>query len=267
VLIPPVLTVLDSSDVLTKAKGCQLLCYVLQHTPSALLERTGLEPVFKESLYTCTTYLPTFTDSKDSVIILKEAIPALLALSNASYPSPSLEKTKSLLEILRKGILVPLNHASEHVIIVDELQKQLPAVIEALDLDSVLHLKDLVPIISSTLDEPFGLAYPPLLISTLFTLQTLLAQARPRIWFWRLDILKGLCGLWLRLHPLDKEESHGESIQLKKIKEECVDALKELDDAVNDEKWTEDSVRADWATELEALQKTDTRLEALFADL
>jgi tRNA nucleotidyltransferase (CCA-adding enzyme) len=267
VLIPPVLTVLDSSDVLTKAEGCKLLRYVLEQTPSTLLHRTGLIPVFQESLYTSVTYLPTFTDPKDSVIILREAIPALLALTNASCPNSSPERTKSLLEVLRKGILAPLNHASEHVIIVDELQKQLPAVLEALELDSVVHLKDLVPIISTIIDEPFALAYPPLLTSTLFTLQTLLIQARPRIWFWRLDILKGLCGLWLRLHPLAEEGNHSDTSKLDELKEDCVDVMKELDDAVNDKKWTEETIRTEWATELETLQKTDIRLETLFSDL
>jgi tRNA nucleotidyltransferase (CCA-adding enzyme) len=268
VLIPPVLTVLDSTDVETKAIGCKLLQLVLDQTPNALLSRTGLAPVFEESLYTCTAYLPSFTPPADSANILSAALPALLSLADAVHPVPSPARTKFLLSILRKGFLAPMNHASEHVVISKVLYNNLPSILKALGIDCVVHLKDLVPMISATLNDPLGPAYPPLLLATARALHELVIEARPRAWFWRVDILKGVCGLWIRLHPLSGQNNdQGAKSQLQEINEGCKEVVEALDDAIRDKDWAEEDIRDGWPDEVNGLIEADERLKLLFNDI
>jgi tRNA nucleotidyltransferase (CCA-adding enzyme) len=268
VLIPPILTILDYPDVHTKATGCFLLKNLLDQTPPLLLSRTGLVPVFEEALYVCTTYLPSFTSPSDSVNILSAAIPALISLANAGFPDSSPDRTKFLLTILRKAFLVPIDNSSEHVIIAEVLYTQLPSILRLLGIDSVVHLKDLVPMIAQTLDEPFGLAYPPLLLAATKALNVLVMEARARIWFWRVDVLKGLCGLWIRLHPLaDTDKKEFENIEVDEIKSQCRAVVDALDDAMNDDAWVEEEVMEQWPHEVEQLVGADGRLASLFADI
>jgi tRNA nucleotidyltransferase (CCA-adding enzyme) len=267
-LIPPILTLLDSVDVETKAIGCDLLRLLLNQTPTSLLARTGLAPVFEESLYTCTTYLPSITSTEDSALILSEALPALVSLANAAYPETSPGRTTSLLNVLRKGFLAPMDHAAEHVVIAEALYTQLPTILEALGIDCVIHLKDLVPMISATLDEPLAPAYPPLLLVALNAMRTLAIEAKPRVWFWRNDFLKGLCGLWMRLHPIADDELAEESAPaLEKVKDLCIVVVEAIDDAVTDEQWAEKGVRDAWPKDVSDLIKADERLKSLFDEI
>lgn len=265
-LIPPVLTILDSSDIKMKARGCTLLSNILTNTSPVLLKRTGLIPVFEASLYICVTYLPSFTSPEESAFLLNVAIPATLSLANASHPEPSKERTTALLNILRKALLAPYAHASEHLVIAETLFDRLPSAVEALGIDCVVHLKDLVPMVSNTLDEPLGLSYPPLLISCLKSLLVLLQEAKPRAWFWRGDILRGVCGLWLRLHPLDSQvsDTNKDTEELKRL---SVNAVDMLDDAITDEEWTDEETRDIWPNEVQILIEADTRLKPLFANI
>jgi tRNA nucleotidyltransferase (CCA-adding enzyme) len=265
-LIPPILTILDSSDIKMKAQGCTLLANILSKTSPALLKRTGLTPVFEESLYICATYLPSFTSPEDSAFLLNAAIPAILSLANASHPEPSKERTESLLNILRKALLAPYAHASEHVMIAETLYDHLPSILETLGVDCVVHLKDLVPIISNTLDEPLGLSYPPLLFSSINSLLVVLQEAKPRVWFWRGDILRGVCGLWLRLHPIDIQASEVNK-DTEELKKQCVDAIDMLDDAITDEEWTDQEMRDVWPDEISTLIEADSRLKSLFVNI
>jgi hypothetical protein len=267
VLVPPILNILDSVDVEAKTTGCELLKLVLDKTPHSLLARIGLAPVFEESLYTCTTYLPSFTPPADSAAILSAALPTLLSLANVANPTPSSSQTKFLLTILRKGFLAPMNHASEHVIISQVLYNQLPAILKAIGIDCVIHLKDLIPMISGTLNEPLGTAYPPLLLSAAIALRALIIEARPRASFWRVDILKGVCGLWVRIHPLSGEDGEASKLQMKGIKDECRAIIRTLDEAVTDEDWTEEDIRESWPLEVTSLIEADERLEPLFVDI
>ncbi|KAF2664864.1 poly A polymerase C-terminal region-like protein [Microthyrium microscopicum] len=262
VLIPPVLTVLDDTDVEIKTRGCQLLQNLLLNTPSDLLKRTGLVPVFEESLLSCTSYLPTLTPEKESITILNAAFPALIALADAAYPiSPeqthSPPKVKFLLKVLRQAFFAGYKHAGENIRVAETLLINLVPLLRALGIDSVIHLKDLVPILSDLLDDPFGPASPALMTAGLKASAELIQVARPRIGYYRGSILKGLTGLWLRLD----EDKGLEQSETDSLRERLRDVFAALDDAVKSEnEWNKD-----WAKERKSLTDADERLSKLFA--
>ncbi|KAE9978112.1 hypothetical protein EG327_007520 [Venturia inaequalis] len=222
-LIPPVLSVVDDTDVQMRARGCEILAFLLEATPSPLLARTGLAPLFAESLYISTTYLPSLTPEEDSITILDAALPTLLTLSKTAFPPPPSRKADekayaasvtSLTTLLRQGILTPYKHAGEHVQIAETLLTHLPPLLDALGIESVRFLKDVVPMLVAILTDPLGAKFPPLLLAATKAMQALVANAWPRVSFWRGEILKGACGCFLRVveegEGGDLEEVRGE---------------------------------------------------------
>ena len=259
-LIPPVLTVLDDYDIKTKARGCNLLRLVLETTPAELLKRTGLAPVFEETLLTCTSYLPSITAEEDSVAILNAAFPALLTLSNTIFspldpPTYSPERSRFLTKVVRNGIFSGYKHAGENVRIAETLLGQLPDVLDALGIDSVKHLKVLVPLLSKLLDDPLGPAYPPLLLVVTNCMGAVIGNTWPRVPLWRAEILKGICGCWLNL-------SDYSGSGLDDIRRGCLELVEMLDAVMK-----ADEGAAEWTRDLKSLSDADQRLTTLFEPL
>jgi tRNA nucleotidyltransferase (CCA-adding enzyme) len=264
-LIPPVLTVLGDTDVKIRAKGCDFLRFLLLATSSSLLKRTGLAPLFEENLYVSTSYLPTLTPEKDSVLILNTALPALLTLTNSIHPpaqNPTFDatahslRTKSLDKILRKGILFPISHAGEYIHVSEAVLTHLPAVLNAMGIDSVKHLKDTVPLLSTILAEPLGAAYPPMLLTATKGMQAVILNGWPRIGRWRSEVLRGLTVCWVRIVEEDIEVGGG----LDGVKRELKDAVSMLKAAVQHD----GDEGVDWEGETRELVGAHAQLEQLF---
>ena len=259
-LIPPLLAVLDATDTAVRAKGCNMLSSLLQNCPTALLKRTGLGPMFEESLYASVAYLPSLTPEAESVLLLDTALPALLQLAETSYPAPDGEehsspRQKCLDNILRKGFLQPYSHAGEHVRIAEVLLAHLSPLLNALGIDSVKHLKDHVPVLSSILSDPLGSGHPPLLLRAAFALQAIIANGWPRIAQWKGEILKGTSICWIRM---EEEGGDIDGIMLRDIKSELKTVANMLASVLE-----ADAESSTWENYVKKLIDTDARLEAL----
>jgi tRNA nucleotidyltransferase (CCA-adding enzyme) len=262
-LIPPVLSVVDDTDVKIRARGCELLRLLLKAIPSIILKRTGLAPLFAESLYISTTYLPSLTEEEDAIEILDAALPALLQLSKTAYPPPTsrtadekayTSSTTSLTTLLRQGILTSYKHAGEHVRIAETLLTHLPSILDALGIETTRFLKDLIPLLVAVMVDPLGAKYPPLLLVATKAMGSVVTNAWPRVGFWRGDLMKGICGCWLRV----REEGEGEDL------EEVKSELKELVGLVG--RILEGEEGVDWDNEVRDLIGADDRLAGLFEE-
>ncbi|OMP86226.1 CCA tRNA nucleotidyltransferase, mitochondrial [Diplodia seriata] len=262
-VVPPVLALLDDSDPKFKAKGCDLLRLLLEITPPSLLKRTGLAKEFKDTLFPCLTYLPSLTPETESITLLNAAYPALISLARTCHPvsSPvdplseaSHERAKSLDELIWEGILFAHAHAGEHVRIAQCLFTHLASIINELGMHSVKHLKNIVPLLSNTLSEPLGPAYPPLPIQAARTMQVLILNSWMRMEAWRADVLKGLSVCWVRLAG-EGEEKDGFA-ELKAELRKALDLLRRAVDGVEGVEWEADTKK---------LSEADARLEGLFA--
>jgi len=258
-LVPPLLTILDDTDVQIRAKGCKMLQCLLEVTPPQLLKRTGLGPLFENSLYISTTYLPSLTPEDDSIMILEAALPALLTLLNSTCPPvPKGQtydpvRTKALDKFLRKGILLSYIHAGEHARIAETLLNQLPPILKSMGIDSVKHFKDLIPLLVAVLIDPLGPACPDLLLAATKAMQAVVVNGWPRIGFWRGETLKGLTVCWL--YVAEEGEENEEFAVLKKelrIVAQMLKAVLEREEGV------------EWDVEVRKLIDADLRLEGLF---
>lgn len=265
-LIPPVLTVMDDTDSRVRARGCEMLADLLNATASGLLAKTGLAPLFEESLMVSLSYLPTLTPEDESVVILDAALPALLVLADCTHPAPppgqrsDEKRIKFLDKILRRGILGPYAHVSEYMRVAEVLLRYLPAVLGRMGIDSVKHVKDLLPLLANVLAEPLGPAYPRLLAVAAKALQFVILNAWPRVSFWEGEILRGVTICWVRILEDIEHESDNEN---KKMLEEVKDELKvciEMVKAVMDSDGNSERFQAD----VKKLTAVDEKLESLF---
>jgi hypothetical protein len=75
----------------------------------------------------------------------------------------------------------------------------LAPIISELGIHTTKHLQDLIPVLLSTLTNPFGTAYLPLLTAATESIHRAVLNGWPRIWRWRGDVLAATCGCWLHL--------------------------------------------------------------------
>jgi len=111
--------------------------------------------------------------------------------------------------VLREGVFAAYFHSKEHVRIVEVLARQTALILKAMGLSAVKHLKDLIPMFSATMTDPFVMSYPPTLAATILALQETLSSCWPRISNtpWQEEILKILVVCWLNVREDQKESS------------------------------------------------------------
>ncbi|KAF1944337.1 tRNA nucleotidyltransferase, partial [Clathrospora elynae] len=215
-LMPPILKMIDDMEVEWRAKGCHMLGLLLEtlnkpctaavqnkkntanQGPTNFLQRTGYHNVFAESLMPLFTYIPSITPENDSVTLFQKVLPAVTSLA---LLLPADTKDGFLDSILRDGILSPLAHfptPASYPELATIIVSHVPVLLGYMGIDTVKHLPDLVPLLSTILQEPFALSHKPLLMSTLEAMQSVVLNAWPRIPAHRGAMMMGLCLLWGR---------------------------------------------------------------------
>ncbi|CAI7648714.1 unnamed protein product [Penicillium pancosmium] len=235
-LVPAILALIDDNNITYKTKGCDLLSQLLnpiQESGSDILLRTNLVSVFQEAVTACLLSLPSITPEPSSLRLLGAAYPALLALLKATYqltskqPISQTEKNtqsyiKKLTKILRSNLISSFHHISSstpastnaptsfpHPRLSTFLLSWISTFISELGIHSTKYLQDIIPILYTTLSNPFGTAHPPLLSAAIATTKTTILAAHPRIWRWRGEILGGLAACWL--HVVEERKGNGET--------------------------------------------------------
>ena len=222
-VVPPLLTLVDDWEVKYKQLGAELMRSLLQATPPNLLARTGLGEVFADALMPCVAYLPTITPEEEAIPLLHAVYPALLALARVRYPAAvpanskstfadlSRQRTKLLDTIIRKGTIYGYTHCSNHPRIVTALFTHLVPILNDLGIESVKHLKYILPMITETLSHPLADAQTETLLSATKALQAVVLNAWPRMTEHRGEVLKGLTLCWLKV--ADKEGEDAEALK------------------------------------------------------
>ncbi|RAH67713.1 tRNA adenylyltransferase [Aspergillus aculeatinus CBS 121060] len=236
-LIPPILALIDDETLTPKIRGCTLLRELLQPIRSAqsdILRRTNLSSVFEDALRPCLLSLPTITPEDDSLRLLSTAYPALHALLETSYATGSSsssssssssnkpEFTAGLAKTLRDNLITSFHHISStnpitspsassaltsfpHPRLSTLLLTEIQRTTTALGIETTKYMQETIPLIYSTLTNPFGTAHPPLLFAALGVTRAVILNAHPRVWRWRTEILGGVCPCWLNVVDEERE--------------------------------------------------------------
>ena len=263
-VVPPLLTLVDDWEARYKQLGAGLIKQLLEATPPPLLARTGLGEVFEEALMPCLTYLPTITPEDESIMLLDEVYPALLVLAKVRYPTTTLagtknattnvdrQHTKCLDAIIRKGIIYGYTHCSNYPRIVSTLFTHLIPCLNALGIDSVKHLKFILPIITETLSHPLAVDVgAEMLFSATKALQVVILNGWPRMVVYRGEVLKGLTFCWLKV-------GEEQSADVRELRREMRETVRMLKVAVGKE--------VDFENDCKMLVETEPRLRGLLLE-
>jgi tRNA nucleotidyltransferase (CCA-adding enzyme) len=281
-LVPPILKMIDEIDAAWKAKGCHFLGLLLEglnqptttdvvsekkpamkQSLSEFLHRTGYHNVFAESLLPLFAYIPSLTPEPEAVPLFKEVFPALTTLAML-LPKESVKgDTRELFldKIVREGVLSPLTHfptPSTYPELATVIISHLQIVLGHMGIDSVKHLPNLIPLLSTILGEPFIVSHKALTVSTLKALQAVMLNAWPRIPGHRGAIMMGICLCWGRC----KEENAVAQTHVGEVKEVLQDTVAMLDAVMRAVE--ESGVKEMWEGEKRELVDASLELGGLF---
>jgi len=145
-------------------------------------------------------YLPSLTPVDESVKLLKAAYEALFVMADVCYPQSEANtgRMKFMDRIMRRGVLQGYSHASEHFQIVEILAQEIDVLVSKMGVYAVKHLKDIIPVLSSILTEPFGGLHLSLLLTSVKTLERVILNCWPRMTqaVYRIEIIKALALCW-----------------------------------------------------------------------
>ncbi|KAL4797871.1 hypothetical protein BDV19DRAFT_377359 [Aspergillus venezuelensis] len=238
-LIPPLLALIDDETLSFKRRGCLLLSQFLKPihgSQSDILRRTNLASVFEDALRPCFHSLPTITSEDDSLQLLSAAYPALQSLLKTSYRTlattgsraPSAKQQKdhetyilTTTRTLRDHLIPSFHHISStdptstssfasfpYPRLSTFLLNQIAANCSDLGIHTIKYLQDIIPVVYSTLSNPFGTAHSPLLLAALSALRAVILNAYPRIWRWRGELFGAICSCWLHVTEDEAENKH-----------------------------------------------------------
>lgn len=280
-LIPPILKMIDDIEEEWKAKGCSLLRMLFDHLrdlqghsvstkpktsreSKSFLIRTGYHNVFKEALLPLFTYIPSLTPEREAVTLFRESLAAVISLA-LLLPDEDMQKDNRncLLDtIVRTGILSPLAHfptPSTYPELATVIVSNSSVLVGHMGIETVKHLPDLIPMLSTILQEPFALSHTKVVIATLHAVQNVISNAWPRIPAHRGNILMGLCLLWGRCVE-ERGKSGGQSIA--EIEAQIKEAVGMLDAIM--EASEEEGLHETWEQEKRQVTETAPNCAELF---
>ncbi|KAK4126047.1 hypothetical protein N657DRAFT_679059 [Parathielavia appendiculata] len=212
--IPVLLTLVDDPATLIRRRGLLILTDFLAKFSDKTLHDTGLAKVFEDAIFPTLAFLPSLTPEDESLQLLGPAYGALLSLAN-KQPALSMDgisggpRNALLDKVLRDGVFMGYFHAKEHVEIVAVLCQQTVAVLTEMGVHAVKHLKDLIPMLSSIMTDPFAPVAPKMLLSAIKAMQAVLANCWPRIpvSLWQDEIINALVLCWLNVAEHDHADT------------------------------------------------------------
>jgi hypothetical protein len=147
------------------------------------------------------------------------------------------ERLKFLDRVMREGIFSAYTHSSENPDIVEVLVEQMSILISKMGIHSVKHLKDILPILSTVLTDPFATAHGRLLLEAVKALQVVVLNGWPRMneERHRNEVIKALVVCWKTVTEALTEKKDDEKKKMGELKVEIGVAGRLLVKAVESE--------------------------------
>ncbi|KAI3401371.1 hypothetical protein diail_11455 [Diaporthe ilicicola] len=214
--VPVILTLLDESTTRIRRRGLLILDSFLESFPANILRDTGLASVFEDAVTPTLHFLPSITPEEESGILLEAAYTALLSLARKTdtkagnaEPNSSSPKAKLLDKVLRDGVFSAYFHVKDHVRIVEVLLVQTAKILDEMRIHAVKHLKDLIPMHTEVMCNPFAALAPSTLSAAIKGLQAVIANCWPRLSTpaYQDELVKALVVCYMTVH--DEREQLG----------------------------------------------------------
>ncbi|KAK8033583.1 poly polymerase protein [Apiospora marii] len=208
---PVLLTLLDESETALKIRAMGIFGAFWSGCPPGLMDQVGLASVFEDAVFPAVHFLPNITPEDESRRILDAAYPALFQLAGLTAVPEGEESTnvltnpqrKLLDRIIREGILRGYFHAKNHIQLTAVFCDKLSYAVNGMGILSVKYLKDILPMISEIMTNPFGTKHTPSLLASIHLLQAVLRCCWPRILGYQNEIIRILTVCWLNIADED----------------------------------------------------------------
>jgi hypothetical protein len=257
--LPVLLALLDDPDTSFRLRGLAITRTFVAKCPAHRLRDTGLGELLAQSILPTFNFLPSLTPEAESAQLLDAAYPAAILLARTQFnrPEDAAGKRALLATVLRDGVFTGYMHAKQHVRVVEVLARQSSAIIDELQLAATPHLKDLVPMYSEMLSDPFAAGYPEYFLAAIRGLQATMRNCWPRIStpHHQGEILKALTLGWLSLQDDESSREEADTNKLRAALTETASMLAAISSAAG----------TDLAEQTSQLIASDKTLEGLFA--
>ncbi|KAK7955930.1 uncharacterized protein PG986_005152 [Apiospora aurea] len=212
---PPVLlTLLDESETPLKGRALNIFGGFWSGCPPGLMDQVGLASVFEDAVFPAVHFLPNITPEAESRLILNAAYPALFQLAGLTKAAVDQDhdtataaltpaQRKLLDRIIREGILTGYFHAKDHIQLTSVFCDKLSYAVNGMGILSVKYLKDILPMISEIMTNPFGTKHTQSLLATIQLLQAILRCCWPRISGHQNEVIRILTVCWLAIADED----------------------------------------------------------------
>ncbi|KAH8202972.1 hypothetical protein TruAng_002806 [Truncatella angustata] len=211
---PVLLTLLDEPQTDIKVRALHIFSAFWERCPPGQMAAVGLADVFEQAIFPAVLYLPTLTPEDESIQILNAAYPALFQIAGMAYPEAEIaepvkqpafthSQRKTIDNIIREGLLVGYRHTNEHIQLNECFCKKMVSIVNGIGILAVKHLKDIIPMASEIMTEPFGTKYPPALLAANQLLQATMRCCWPRIGGYHTEIIRTLANCYLNIEDED----------------------------------------------------------------
>jgi hypothetical protein len=179
-------------------------------------------------------YLPSLTPEDESARVLNAAFDALFVLSNMVAERQALGWPRLPDKIFRQGIMSAYSHAREYPRIVEVLMRQITRLLNLLEFWAVKYLKDIIPMLSAVITDPFASTHMPMLHAAVCALGTTVRKCHVRIIGndpWQEEIIRVLAVCWISLGETHAEEGtpfSDEVVMKAKTRDELCEIARDL---------------------------------------
>lgn len=217
---------------------------LIEAAPPSFIINHGYHKMFSSELFPFFNFLPSLTPESESIVLLQNVYPALIALYNATG------KEEGMLDkLVRAGVIAPLHHfptPGTYPKLATLLFTHLAGLLDLLKINSVKHLQNILPLISNIIQDPLTPTHPPLLVAACKATQSTVLNAWPRIDAERaMHIYALVCQAWMNCRNFKDERSLGAAREELKNLISIVDTLlkQHIDDDVT-KTWEAEKERA-----------------------
>lgn len=244
-LRPPIMELLLDTDLVWRARACELITLLIEAAPPTFITTHGYDSMFSSELFGFFSFLPTLTPEDESIALLKNVYPALIAICKATG-----SEEKMLDKMIRDGVLAPFHHfptPNTYPKLATLLLTEVAELLDLLKINSVKHLQSMIPILGTIIQDPLTPSHPPLLVAACKATQSVMLNGWPRIDVQRaMHMYAWACQAWINCgNFVDERKSLGDArAELKNVISIVDTLLKQHKDDDMKKTWDAEKERA-----------------------
>ncbi|KAF1955888.1 tRNA nucleotidyltransferase [Byssothecium circinans] len=209
---PPIMEMLDDADLAWRARACSLVKLLIESASPDFLTNHGYDKMFETELFPFFNFLPRLTPESESIVLLEQTFPALIALYHATK-----RDEKFLDRMVRDGVLAPLHHfptPGTYPNLATLLLTQLSTLVDLLKINSVKHIQSILPLLGIIIQDPLTASHPPLLLAAIKATQSVISNGWLRFDAARcMEVYAWVCKAWINCVEFNKA-AHLEDIKV-----------------------------------------------------